>query len=141
MSDTSKPLSIDILAPQKSHLDLSDRQLPTDFGLDDYKLSFLFDDVMLLEYADLVEGEEGDSLIKRNGILIPTAQITSAWRKGVVVIAGPRVLWAKVGDIVMFPSNLGIPISNVEVDGFGKVKKGLFLNEARMFGICKVKDA
>ena len=37
----------------------------------------------------------------------------------------------------MFPNNLGIPVNNIEVDGIGKVKKGIFLNEARIFGIVK----
>jgi hypothetical protein len=32
-------VSIDVLAPQKSHIDLSDKMLPSDFGLDDYQLS------------------------------------------------------------------------------------------------------
>jgi hypothetical protein len=25
----------------------------------------------------------------------------------------------------------------MEIDGYGKVKKGMFLNEQRIFGICK----
>ena len=32
-------VSIDKLAPQKSHIDLNDPNLPTDFGMDDYILS------------------------------------------------------------------------------------------------------
>jgi len=45
--------SIDILAPQKSHINLSDKTLPTDFGMDDYILSELLDDAILIEYCDL----------------------------------------------------------------------------------------
>lgn len=132
--------SIDILAPQKSHLDLSDSALPSDFGLDDYKLSKLFDDVILLEYADLVSGEEGGDYILRGGIAIPINQVHNAWRKGKVILKGPRVTYTELGDIVVFPNNMGIPITNLEVEGHGKVKNGLFLNEQRMFGICKVND-
>ena len=35
---------------------------------------------------------------------------------------------------------MGVTISNITVSGKGKVKKGIFLNEERMFGICKSKD-
>lgn len=131
-------VSIDVLAPQKSHIDLSDKALPSDFGLDDYTLSKLFDDVMLLEYCDLVTGEETGDYILRGGIAIPVAQVHNAWRKGKVILKGPNVRYTEVGDIVVFPNNMGIPITNLEVTGHGKVKNGLFLNEQRMFGVCEV---
>lgn len=134
-------LPIDLLPVQKSHIDLSDSALPSDFGLDDYKLSKLFDDVILIEYADLVADEEGGDYILRGGIAIPINQVHNAWRKGVVILKGPNVRYANLGDIVVFPNNMGIPITNLEVEGHGKLKNGLFLNEQRMFGICKVKDA
>ena len=136
-------VSIDVLPTQKSHIDLSDSALPTDFGLDDYKLSKLFDDVMLLEYADIVSEETGDYVL-RGGIAIPVAQVQNAWRKGKVVLKGPNVKYTQVGDIVVFPNNMGIGISNLEVTDYGKIKNGLFLNEQSMFGICvinTVKDA
>ena len=44
---------------------------------------------------------------------------------------------AKEGDVVIFPNNMGVTISGVKITGKGKVKKGVFLNEERMFGICK----
>lgn len=133
-------VSIDVLAPQKSHIDLSDKMLPSDFGLDDYKLSNLFDDVILIEYCDLHGGEDGSEYILRGGIAVPINQVHNAWRKGRVILNGPRVQYAKVGDIVVFPNNMGIPITNLEVEGHGKIKNGLFINEQRMFGICKVND-
>jgi len=50
--------------------------------------------------------------------------------------------WLPVGtgDIVIFPNNLGVVVANIEIDngeGVYKVSKGIFLNEARIFGICK----
>ena len=131
-------VSIDKLATQKSHIDLADHQLPTDFGLDDYKLSKLFDDVILLEYCDVVADEEGGDYIMRSGIAIPIAQVHNAWSKGKVILKGPNVKQTEVGDIVVFPNNMGIPISNLEVTDHGKVNNGLFLNEQRMFGICQL---
>jgi len=128
--------SIDNLAPTKSLIDLSTPD-KGDFGLDDYELSFIFDDILLIEYVD--ETEQGDVL--RNGIVVPTNAINKAWRRGKVIMAGPDAKYAKEGDVVVFPNNMGVTISGVTVTGKGKVKKGIFLNEERMFGICKKKNA
>lgn len=135
----SEPLSIDLLPTQKSLIDLSDKALPTDFGMEDYELSKLFDDVMLLEFCDLHGAEDGSEYITRNGLAIPVNQVHNAWRKGKVILKGPNVKYTQVGDIVVFPNNMGIQISNLDVESYGKIKKGLFLNEQRMFGICKPK--
>ena len=131
--------SIDILAPQASHINLADHSLPTDFGLEDYKLTRLMDDVMLIEYCDLQDNQDGVEYVKRGALLIPTAQVHNMWRKGKVILKGPRVQFTQVGEIVMFPANMGVGITNVEVTGFGMVKKGLFINEQRMFGVCEDK--
>lgn len=132
---------IDILAPQKSHIDLNDPNLPTDFGLNDYILSRLMDDVILVEYCDLVknEGDSGD-YVQRGSLLIPVNNVDKMWRKGVVILKGPNVRFTNVGEIVVFPSGMGSGVSNLEVEGYGKVKNGLFLNEQRMFGVCKINE-
>ena len=127
--------SIDNLAPTKSLIDLSDPD-KGDFGIDDFELSFIFDDILLIEYVD--ETEEGE--VERNGILVPTNALTKAWRKGKVILSGPDAKYAKEGDIVIFPNNMGVTISGVTVTGKGKILKGIFLNEERMFGICKEKN-
>ena len=89
----------------------------------------------MIEYVD--ETEQGDVL--RNGIVVPTNAINKAWRRGKVILAGPDVKYAKEGDVVVFPNNMGVTITGVNVTGKGKIKKGIFLNEERMFGICKKK--
>jgi len=127
--------SIDNLAPTRSLIDLSNPD-KGDFGIDDYELNFIFDDILLIEYTD--ETAEGE--VERNGILVPTNALTKAWRKGKVILAGPDAKYAKEGDIVIFPNNMGVTISGVSVTGKGKITKGIFLNEERMFGICKEKD-
>ena len=128
--------SIDNLAPTKSLIDLTQKD-KGDFGLEDYDLNFIFDDILLVEYVD--ETDQGDEVI-RNGIIVPTNALTKAWRKGKIILAGPDTKYAKEGDIVIFPNNMGVSISNVNVTGKGKVEKGIFLNEERMFGICKKKN-
>jgi len=127
--------SIDTLAPQKHTVDLSSHS-QGDVGLpDDFELTMIFDDILLVEYID--ENAEGE--IERNGIFIPTNAVTKAWRKAKVILAGPKAEYANVGDVVIFPSNLGLTVSNLDVNGT-TLKKGIFLNEDRLFGICNLKD-
>lgn len=128
-------LSVDILPTQKSHIDLSDRLLPQDFDLKDFVFKKLLDDVILVEFIDLV-GDEGE-YAERNGILISTTEVQNMWRKGKVILKGPNANYVEVGDIVVFPNNMGIPIKNLEVWEHGPLKNGLFLNEQRIFGVCE----
>ena len=128
--------SIDTLATQKHLIDLSTHS-EGDIGLtDDFELSMIFDDILLVEYVD--ENEHGE--VQRNGIYVPTNAITKAWRKAKVILAGPKAEYVKEGDIVIFPNNLGVSVANIDVKG-SPVKKGIFLNEDRLFGICNRKDA
>ena len=120
--------SIDNLAPTKSLIDLSNPDAG-EFGIDDYELDFIFDDILLIEYVD--ETEHGD--VMKGGIVVPSNALNKAWRKGKVILSGPDAKYTKEGDIV-------VTISGVTITGKGKVKKGVFLNEERMFGICKLKD-
>lgn len=130
------PANIDILKPQEHLIDLSTHS-EGDIGLpDDFELSFIFDDILLVEYID--ESDEGE--IQRNGIYVPTNAITKAWRKAKVILAGPKAKYTKQDDIVIFPNNLGVTVSNLDISGKGTIKKGVFLNEDRIFGICKLKN-
>ena len=129
------PADIDMLKPTRSLIDL-DSHSEGDFGLDDFKLNFIFDDILLVEYVD--ETDSGDIL--RNGIVVPVNAVNKAWRKGKVILAGPNSKYVKTGDIVLFPNNVGVTVANINVDNIGKVQSGLFLNEDRMFGICTPND-
>jgi cellobiose-specific phosphotransferase system component IIB len=132
------PLSTDILETQRSLIDL-DAHSEGNFGFgEEYKLSFLFEDIILVEYVDEINDGHGD-VIMRNGLFIPTNASTKAWRKAKVVLAGPNAQYAKVNDIVIFPNDKGVAVSNVDIEGYGLLKKGMFLNEKRLFGICKKK--
>lgn len=129
-------VSIDKLEPMRSLIDLSSHS-EGDFGLDDLELAVVLDDILLVEYIDTTADQDG---IVRNGIYIPTNTLTKAWRKAKVILAGPRVQYTNVGDIVVFPNNLGITVSNLDISNYGKIKGGVFLNESRIFGICKPKS-
>lgn len=129
---------IDMLGPvPKSLIDFS--SLPKNsfnsvfYG---YNLKQVLDDILLCTFVD--ETEDGTNII-RNGIVVPVNSDTKAWRIGEVVLAGPNVRYAKVGDFVCFPNNLGVPVANIDIDGHGTLSKGIFLNEQRIFGICSLR--
>mgnify|MGYP001598125741 CR=1 FL=1 len=128
------PAYADKLKQKQGLIDLSGHS-SGDFGLEDYKLQFIFDDIVLVEFVDEVSDSQGD-VIMRNGIAIPTNALTRAWRKGRVVLIGPNVNHCKIGDIVIFPNDKGATVANIEVEEYGKVKHGMFLNEQRLFGKC-----
>jgi hypothetical protein len=106
------------------------------FGLDEYKLSFVFDDIVLVEFIDEIDDGQG-SVMVRNGLFVPTNINTKAWRKAKVVLVGPNVQYCKKDDIVIFPNDKGVSVANMDIDGYGKITKGMFLNEQRLFGIAK----
>jgi cellobiose-specific phosphotransferase system component IIB len=130
------PQHIDIIPTEKSIIDLS--QLPKnsfDSALIGYDLAEIMDDVILAKFVD--ETETGEMM--RNGIVISTNAQTNAWRIGQVILTGPNVRGIVRDDFIMFPNNLGIPISNITVDSYGKVNKGIFINQARIFGKCSLR--
>lgn len=128
---------IDTLQPTKSLIDL-DRHSEGAFGFEnDYALTHVFDDIILVEFTDIAED---DVTILRGGLHVPMNALTKAWRIGKVAIAGSGVELAKTGDIVVFPNDKGATVANIEVEGYGKVKNGIFLNERRLFGIIKPKN-
>lgn len=123
------------LEPNERGLIDLDTYTNDNFTLLGFKLSQVLDDILLIKYADLAD-DTGDTVM-RNGIMVPLAHVERAWRIGQVVLAGPLCGHTKVGDYVCFPSDKGLPCSNLDVDGVGILKDATFLNEARIFGICK----
>ena len=132
------PADIESLPVQKSVIDFS--ELPKNsfnsvfYG---YNLRAVLDDVLLVKHVD--ETEDGTSIM-RNGIVVPVNADTKAWRIGEVILVGPNAKYVKLGDHVCFPNNLGVPVANLDIDGYGTLKKGLFLNEQRIFGICSIRN-
>jgi len=127
--------NIDQLTPTKSLIDLTTHS-DNDFGLSDYDLCGLFDDLLLAEYVD--ETLDGD--IIRDGVIVPANTIQRAWRVGRVILAGIGCKNVKTGDHIIFPHDKGIPISGITIDGHGQLEHGIFLNEERLFGKCRPKD-
>jgi hypothetical protein len=130
------PADIDQLAPTRNLIDLTSHS-EGDFGMDDFILSQVYGDIILVEFIDL--SEDGDAIL-RGSLYIPTNSVTKAWRKAKVILVGTSVKDTQPGDIVMFPNDKGITVTGMEIKGHGRVKKGMFLNEQRLFGKCAPKD-
>jgi hypothetical protein len=130
--------TIDSLPTQKSLIDLSTTPRNAfNSVFIGYDLSDLLEDILLVEFID--EGGSANTII-RNGIVVPVNADTNAWRVGKVILAGLSCRKVKVGDFIMFPNNMGVPIANLDVANHGKVGHGIFLNEQRIFGIVKPRQ-
>lgn len=135
--------SIDSLPTEKSLLDLGGLNKGTfNSVFEDFVLTKVLDDVILVEFVD--ENEDGNA-VKRGAIFVPINVDTSAWRKGKVLMIGPRVKYVELGDVVCFPNNMGVPVANLEIQEPGaketrKMKRCMFINEQRIFGVCKEKE-
>ena len=112
-----------------------DQYTNDNFTLLGFKLSKVLDNILLVQYVDLAD-ETGDTVM-RNGIAIPLAHVEKAWRIGKVILAGPNCKHVTANDYVCFPSDKGIPCSNLDVEGFGILRDSVFLDEPRIFGVCK----
>ena len=103
---------------------------------EDYEITEVLDDVIMAEYADLAgNGKE----IIRNGLFIPEGIVDQkAWRVGRVIFTGPRVRNESLrtpGTTFIFPGDRGM--RSITQDG----KQILFINEDRIFGVCKIKES
>lgn len=131
------PANIDSLTPTRSLIDLSSHS-SGEFGMDEFVLSQIYNDIILVEFIDL--SEDGDT-IKRGSIFIPTNTLNKVWRKAKVILVGTEVKNTSPGDIVMFPNDKGVTVSGMEIAGYGKIKNGMFLNEQRLFGKCVPRES
>lgn len=107
------------------------------FNLFGFKLSQVLDDIILVKYLDC--NDNGDEIMK-DGVWIPINATSFTWRIGEIVLAGPNCKLTKVGDTVCFPNDKGIRAGNLDIENCGKIKNCCFLNEDRIFGICKPNE-
>lgn len=128
-------LSIDKLIPKRGLIDLTGFSRNSfDSLFNGYQLAHVLDDIILVKYVD--EGNNNNEII-RGGIVVPVNVDSQAWRIGEVILAGKSCQLVEQGDYICFPNNLGINIANVEVEGYGMLKSGHFINEQRIFGVVK----
>ena len=94
-----------------------------------FEFTEMLNDVIMASYADTMEGS--DDLV-RNGIVLPNNVVDQkAWRVGKAILTGPGCASVKPGDYFIFPGDKGIKA--IQKNG----RQVIFLNEERIFGICK----
>jgi hypothetical protein len=110
-----------------------DHYLGSDFMLDGWNLTKVLDDILMCQYIDV---NEDGSEIKRGSIWVPINAVNFTWRLARVILSGPDCKTVKDGDVVVFPNDKGIQVSNLN-----GLKHVVFLNESRIFGVCESKDS
>ena len=103
------------------------------FELSDWNLTSLLDDLLMVQYVDVADNDGREIL--RNGIIVSVDVSTQVWRVGKIILAGPNCQYVKPNDYVVFPNDKGIRASCIN-----DLKNIVFLNEARIFGVCTLKD-
>jgi hypothetical protein len=128
-------MDIDKIIPKRGLIDLKGFTTNSfDSLFNGYQLAHVLDDIILVKYVD--EGNNNNEII-RGGIVVPVNADSQAWRIGEVILAGKSCQLVERGDFICFPNNLGINIANIEVEGYGTLKSGHFINEQRIFGVVK----
>lgn len=116
------------------NIDMNNSGLPT-FDVTDmqgcaiplqYDITGVLGDILMCEVVD-----EEDGVINRSGIWMSPSMTAKMWRVARIMKKGPACSpTLNEGDYVMYPSDKGIP-------SMKHGKKLIFLNEARLFCICK----
>jgi co-chaperonin GroES (HSP10) len=109
-----------------------DHYLGQDFNLDGWKLTKVLDDILMCQYIDV--SQDGTE-VKRGSIYVPINAVNFTWRLAKVILAGPECKTVKEGDVIVFPNDKGIQVANMN-----DMKHIVFLNEARIFGVCELKE-
>jgi hypothetical protein len=103
--------------------------------LEDWNITGVLEDIIMVEYADTDPDGKGDTILRR-GLHVPVDLARHTWRVGRVLLCGPKVPDAiKEGTCVIFPNDKGIRAAN-----FNGKREVVFLNAERIFGVCTPKD-
>jgi hypothetical protein len=106
-----------------------DNYLGSSFNLEGWTLKKVLDDILMCQYIDV--NDDGTE-IKRGNLWVPINSVNYTWRLAKVILAGPDCKTVKEGNIIVFPNDKGITVSNLN-----GLKHIVFLNESRIFGIAE----
>lgn len=139
----NKEQLLDTYSPASySDINLESPNCAGDMALRGFSVKKLYDDFVFADYIDVDNG-----FIKHESGLV-TVDTTSnkTWRKAKVLMVGPACRNTKVGDIILFPNDKGLPCGEVEYtthleeselvpaqDITEVAKNGIFLGEHRIF--------
>lgn len=129
-------------AASYSDINLESPNCAGDMALRGFTVKKLYDDFVFADYIDVDNG-----FIKHeSGLVTIESNSTKTWRKAKVLMVGPACRNTKVGDIILFPNDKGLPCGEVEYinhleeselvlaqDIIEVAKNGIFLGEHRIF--------
>lgn len=129
-------------AASYSDINLESPNCAGDMALRGFTVKKLYDDFVFADYIDVDNG-----FIKHeSGLVTIESNATKTWRKAKVLMVGPACRNTKVGDIILFPNDKGLPCGEVEYinhleeselvpaqDIVEVAKNGIFLGEHRIF--------
>ena len=129
-------------AASYSDINLESPNCAGDMALRGFTVKKLYDDFVFADYIDVDNG-----FIKHeSGLVTVESNATKTWRKAKVLMVGPACRNTKVGDIILFPNDKGLPCGEVEYtthleeselvpaqDIIKVAKNGIFLGEHRIF--------
>src|SRR4051812_12071875 len=96
----------------------------------DWEITDVLDDIIMVQFVDV---DNTGEYLQRNGIFIKIDPVKQLWRVGRVITSGPKCSEKiEKGTYVLFPNDKGIQVPQV-----GGYKNVAFINEDRIFGICK----
>jgi len=119
------PATVHGIVPSLSLDTYRGSRIPTD-----WEIIGVAGDIIRAEFIDCTG--DGD-YIDRGGILLDNKVSQYTWRIAKVINVGPQCHDTKPGDLIMFPNDKGIPMTNVGGKNY------IFLNEARIFAFVKPK--
>lgn len=152
------------LSAQRSDINLESPNCAGDLGLSGFVVDKLYDDFVFADYVDI---DNGFIVDEKSGLVRAVSDTNKTWRKAKVIMVGPACRQTKVGDIVLFPNDKGLPCGEVEYlrpmttaecieqnipatsyyedwkQTYIKevAKHGIFLGEHRIFATVKVNES
>ena len=97
-------------AASYSDINLESPNCAGDMALRGFTVKKLYDDFVFADYIDVDNG-----FIKHeSGLVTIESNNTKTWRKAKVLMVGPACRNTKVGDIILFPNDKGLPCGEVE---------------------------
>lgn len=136
-----KANNMEDFSPEKSALDLGGERLQTQFSRydsDEWELVTPLHNVVVLRYADVSEnGERNEGGI----LLLEGSKEKNPWRQAEVLAAGPDCTCVKKGEFVMLAAHKGIPVSDIWIDGYGKVENAVITDEKSIHSVIRKRKA
>lgn len=98
----------------------------------DWEITDVLDDIIMVQFVDVEE----DGFVKRESLFLKADPTKQLWRVGKVILSGPKCSKRiHPGVHIIFPNDKGIQVP--KVGGFHNVA---FINEERIFGICRPRE-